>query len=77
VLGKRGYLQNKKAVCYPGFESYLTGAVKPCDGTRVCTDGKIITGAGAGVATDFALALIPALHGNEKADEICRAILAD
>jgi 4-methyl-5(b-hydroxyethyl)-thiazole monophosphate biosynthesis len=77
VLGKRGYLQNKKAVCYPGFESYLTGAVKPCDGTRVCTDGKIITGAGAGVATDFALALIAALYGNEKADEICRAILAD
>lgn len=77
VLGKRGYLKNKEAVCYPGFESYLTGAVKPCDGTRVCTDGKIITGAGAGVATEFALALIMALYGVEKANAIRSAILAD
>lgn len=77
VLGKRGYLQGKTAVCYPGFESYLEGAHKPCDGTRVCTDGKIITGAGAGVATEFALALITALYGVEKADTIRRSILAD
>ncbi len=77
VLGKRRYLQGKQAVCYPGFESYLMGALRPCDGVRVCTDGKIITGAGAGVATEFALALIAALYGMEKADEIRRAILAD
>ena len=77
VLGKRGYLQNKKAVCYPGFEQYLHGALIPCDGTRVCTDGKIITGAGAGVATEFALALIAVLYDAEKADNIRRAILAD
>ena len=77
VLGKRGYLQNKRAVCYPGFESYLKGALKPCEGTRVCTDGKIITGAGAGVAVEFALALIAALYGTEKAESIRLAILAD
>ena len=70
-------LKGKEAICYPGFESYLTGAVKPCDGTRVCTDGKIITGAGAGVATEFALALIMALYGVEKANAIRSAILAD
>ena len=77
VLGKRGYLRNKKAVCYPGFEDHLLGALTPCDGVRVCTDGKIITGAGAGVATEFALALISALYGAEKAETIRKAILAD
>ena len=77
VLGKRGYLKGKKAVCYPGFESYLLEAVKPREGTRVCTDGKIVTGAGAGVATEFALALIMALYGAEASENIRRTILAD
>ena len=26
ILGKRGYLQGKEAICYPGFESFLRGA---------------------------------------------------
>ncbi|MBR5601892.1 MAG: DJ-1/PfpI family protein, partial [Clostridia bacterium] len=26
VLGKRGYLAGKRAVCYPGFEQFLEGA---------------------------------------------------
>ena len=26
VLGKRGYLEGKRAVCYPGFEELLAGA---------------------------------------------------
>ena len=38
VLGKRGYLAGKKAVCYPGFEEYLQGAeVCSC---AVAVDGK-------------------------------------
>ena len=77
ILGKRGYLAGKRAVCYPGFEGYLAGAVKPSEGPRVCTDGKIVTGAGAGAATEFALALILALYGAETADGIRKAILAD
>ena len=75
VLGKRGYLTDKEAICYPGFEQYLTGA--RLSGKRVCVDGNVITGAGAGVATDFALALIGVLYGSEKSAEIRRAILAD
>ena len=75
VLGKRGYLKNKKAICYPGFESYLDGAsLADC---RVCRDGKIITAAGAGVALEFALALILALYGEEKEKEIRASVLAD
>ncbi len=75
VLGKRGYLKNKKAICYPGFEPYLEGAL--LSDSRVCRDGRIITAAGAGVALDFALLLIGALYGEEKADQIRTSVLAD
>ena len=75
VLGKRGYLKNKKAICYPGFESYLEGAV--LSERRVCRDGNIITAAGAGVALEFALALIGALYGEEKEKQIRASVLAD
>ena len=75
VLGKRGYLKNKKAICYPGFESYLDGAILAKE--RVCRDGRIITAAGAGVALEFALALIKALYGEEKEKQIRTSVLAD
>lgn len=75
VLGRRGYLKGKQAVCYPGFESYLTGAA--LSEKKVCRDGNVITGAGAGVALDFALALVEALFGVEKAEELRRSVLAD
>lgn len=75
VLGKRGYLKNKKAICYPGFEAYLEGAV--LSESRVCRDGNIITAAGAGVALEFALALIGALYGEEKEKQIRASVLAD
>lgn len=75
VLGKRGYLKNKKAICYPGFESYLEGAA--LSETRVCRDDNIITAAGAGVALEFALELISALYGEEKEKQIRASVLAD
>ena len=75
VLGKRGYLKNKRAICYPGFESYLEGAV--LSDTRVCRDGNVITAAGAGVALEFALTLIGALYGEEKEKQIRASVLAD
>ena len=75
VLGKRGYLKNKKAICYPGFESYLEGATLADE--RVCRDGRVITAAGAGVALEFALKLIEALYGEEKEKQIRASVLAD
>lgn len=77
VLGKRGYLKGKTAVCFPGFEEYLTGATLPTDGARVVTDGKVITAAGMGVAVEFGLALVAALRGQAVADELRRTVLAD
>lgn len=68
VLGKYGFLEGKTATCFPGFEDSLTGAI--CSPSGVCRDGKIITGAGMGVALEFGLALVEALYGKEKADEL-------
>lgn len=72
-LGHRGLLQGKHAVCYPGFESALTGAIVGTDG--VVRDGKYITARGAGVAVAFGLALVAALCGTEKSEEIRQAII--
>ena len=73
VLGKRGYLQGRQATCFPGFESYLTGATV---GGKVIRDGRIITAAGMGVAQEFGLEIVSALVSPEKAGEIRAAIQA-
>ena len=74
VLGRRGYLVGKTAVCFPGFEKELTGA--EISHNRVVRDGKIITAAGMGVAMEFGLEILKTLRGVDVADGIRRAILA-
>lgn len=73
VLGELGLLRGRRATCYPGFEKTLAGA-EPT-GALVERDGRIITGRGPGAAAEFALALVEALAGKKKADEV-RAGLA-
>ena len=68
VLGHKGLLKGKKATCFPGFEEDLLDAVHT--GNPVEQDGKIITARGAGVALDFALALVAQLKGEEAAKEL-------
>ncbi len=75
VLGKRGLLAGKEAICYPSFENELTGAA--ISDKRVVRDGKFITAAGMGVALEFGLALVEALKGEQVAEELRRAVLAD
>ncbi len=72
ILGKKGLLQGKKAVCFPGFEQFLEGAEIPAEG--VVHDGKIITAKGAGVAIEFGLELSRILAGNAKANKIKAAL---
>lgn len=74
IPGKRGLLKGKRAVCYPGFEQYLDGAV--LTGGRVETDGTMITGCGMGAALEFSLALTRLLKGDEAADKLFAAVLA-
>ncbi len=51
VLGGLGILNGKNAVCYPGFEEYLTGAKIQSD--LVVADGDVITAKGAGASMLF------------------------
>ena len=76
ILGKRGLLQGKEAVCYPGFEEYLIGADIPTH-KNIVRDGNIITAKGMGVATEFGLTLTFILCGKEKANSLRHAIIAD
>ena len=75
VLGNRGYLDGKAAVCYPGFEQYLKGAHVP-EGESVVRDGNIITAKGMGVAFDFGLELVRALKDDGTADAIKASVFA-
>ena len=75
VLGHKGLLEGKHAVCYTGFEPELSGAI--LEKTGVVTDGSIVTARGAGVAVDFGLALVAALCGSEKCAQIRSSILCD
>lgn len=68
VLGKYGYLQGKKAICYDGFENQLHGAT--ITDQPVVTDGKVITSKGAGTAHLFAFAILKALKGQACAENV-------
>lgn len=73
VLGMLGILRGKEAVCYPGFEEKLEGAVIGT-GTVAVTD-YVITSRGLGTAIDFAAALIERLQNKEKAQNIKDSII--
>lgn len=75
ILGHKGLLQGRTAVCYTGFEKDLTGAEIGASG--VVTDGKIITARGAGAAVDFGLTLVGAILGKETQAQIRASILCD
>ncbi len=68
ILGQMSLLEGKKATCFPGFEAELLGAEVLPD--PVVRSGQIITAKGAGVANQFAFALVEALCGSETADEL-------
>lgn len=74
ILGKRGMLSGKEAVCYPGYENLLTGA--RISEKKVVRDGRFITAAGAGAAAQFAFELIGALLTPAHAEKIKESILA-
>lgn len=74
ILGEKGLLKGKMAVCYPGFEDKLLGATVFQAG--VICDGNIITANAAGAAVDFAAQLIAALKGESAADAVLEAVHA-
>ena len=75
VLGRRGYLKGKRAVCFPGFEGYLEGADVQSD-AEVVRDGQFVTSRCMGTAMAFALELLECLRGKETRDKTYAAIMA-
>ena len=73
ILAELGYLNGKKAVCYPSMLDRLTGA-DTTHGQHVVVDGNIITGEAAGSAFTFGFKLIEVLKGAEKAKKVCDSV---
>jgi 4-methyl-5(b-hydroxyethyl)-thiazole monophosphate biosynthesis len=76
VLQAAGVLAGRKAVCYPGLESYIQDA-QVQKGADVVRDGNIVTGSGPGTAMAFALAVLEMLAGAKMRDEVAKALLVD
>ncbi len=68
VLGHAGVLAGRRATCFPGYESQMIGAIPSSE--PVVRDGLIITGKGPACAIPFALTLVEALAGKEKAENL-------
>lgn len=71
VLGKLGILQGKRAVCFPGFEEYLTGA--EIERKKVVRSGNVITAIGAGGAVEFGFELL-GYFDPKKADSVKKSM---
>lgn len=73
LLASLGFLTGYEAVCYPGMEEQLAGAVVK-QGCSVVTDRDRSTGEAAGSAFQFGLRLVELLRGREAAEQVRSAI---
>ena len=70
LLIDAGLTDGLRYTCHPAAMSELPAAAE----APVIRDGAILTSRGAGSATEFALALVEALTGRAKRDEIAASI---
>lgn len=75
ILGHKGILKGKKAVCYSGFEAQLEGADVGTE--AVAVDGNIVTSRGAGTAMKFALALVEKAVSKAESDRQFKAVMCE
>ncbi len=68
ILGRKGLLYGKEAICYPGFEDELKGA--EISEKFVCTSDNVITSKGMGSAVNFGLAIVSYFKGQAFADNL-------
>lgn len=68
ILGHKGLLNGKNAICFPGFEKELKGA-KICD-QKVVRDQNIITAWGAGAAFEFGFEILGYLTDSDTAEKM-------
>ena len=74
VLADLHITDGKNTTCFPGCEDGMGSAIVHGDVPCV-RDGKLITGASAGCAIPFGLALVAALKGQDAADKIRKQIV--
>lgn len=72
VLSPHGFLDGKRATCYPSFAERLSGY----QDRPVVTDGRVVTSQGPGTAMEFALELVAKLFGDAHADAVRKPLLA-
>ena len=73
VLGEEGLLKGHKATCYPGFESHLKSAAYV--DAPVVTDDKFVLGNGPANAIIWALHIVAAELGEQKAESVGAGLL--
>lgn len=73
ILGSKGFLEGRKATCYPGFENKLYGSTVVDQ--DVVEDDNVITSRGLGTAIDFSLSIIKKLIDENTAKRIAGEIM--
>jgi 4-methyl-5(b-hydroxyethyl)-thiazole monophosphate biosynthesis len=73
VLAEAGILYGKQATCDPGSLDARPGVTLSSE--AVVQDGKVLTSRGPGTAMDFALALVGALAGAERRQQVEAALV--
>ncbi len=74
LLAPLGILNNKKATCYPSMEEHFHASTSHSS-DAVVVDRNIITSQGPATAFAFSLAIVEALYGIEKRNDVAHALL--
>lgn len=74
VFGTHGFVVDKQATCYPGFEDGLTGA-EYMPNEPVVMDDNILTSKGPSTAMIFSLTVLGNLKGYEAAQSVADGLL--
>lgn len=75
VLQHHGLLEGKKATGHPLFVADLSNRADPA--VKVVVDQNCITSRGAGTAIDFSLELLGLVMGDEKKQEVAKAMVVE
>jgi len=74
VLAQLGILDERKATCYPGFETRFPAAVEFSE-AAVVVDQHVITSRGPGTAFEFSFVIVEKLMGAETAADLKQKML--
>jgi len=71
VLQAAGVLAGRRVTCHPAVRLTQTRRLED----RVVVDGRLITSQGPGSSFEFVLAVIGAVEGREKADDLAKSMV--